>query len=272
MNLPRRRVSRFSCRQLPLAWAVWLTACAAAGPADPAAPLAHSLTGQGAGLVVVLQSGLGDGLATWKRLQADLSKQHRVLSFDRPGYGASPARSGPRDPCRIAEETRALLVQLDLPPPYLLVGHSLGGLYQHAFARRYPGEVAGLVLLDPTHPDHWARMQAEAPVAAGTLKTLRATLFSATERREFDDQAVCLDTLPSPPASHPPARLLVSTELSALERGGDFERLLQALREDWLRLLGQLEMQRVAGSGHYIHRDAPAAVVRAVQSWAASPK
>lgn len=232
------------------------------------APLAHTLSGQGAGPLLVLQSGLGDGSASWAELLPLLAREHRVLAYDRPGEGRSAAVPGPRDPCTVADELHSLLQQLQLPPPYVLVGHSLGGLYQFVYARRYPGEVAGLVLLDPTHPDHWAQVQAQAPALAALLKGLRHTVFSDAAAREFDDQALCLDTLPSTgasaPTAAPTAQVLLSTERAALETPA-FVQMLETSRTDWLRLLGpQARLQRVPGAGHTIQRDAPAAVVEAV--------
>jgi pimeloyl-ACP methyl ester carboxylesterase len=235
---------------------------------QPGAPLAHTLSGQGAGPLLVLQSGLGDGSASWAEVLPLLARGHRVLAYDRPGEGGSAAVPGPRDPCTVADELHSLLQQLQLPPPYVLVGHSLGGLYQFVYARRYPGEVAGLVLLDPTHPAHWAQVQAQTPALAALLQGMRHTVFSDAAAREFDDQAQCLDTLPSAPTSAPadapPAQVLLSTERTALETPA-FVQMLEASRSDWLRLLGpRARLQRVPGAGHTIQRDAPAAVVEAV--------
>ncbi|MBK7417536.1 MAG: alpha/beta hydrolase [Dechloromonas sp.] len=61
-----------------------------------------------------------------------------MFAYDRPGYGSNPASNTPRDPCTIATELRDQLRSAGLPPPYVLVGHSLGGLYQYVFARLYP--------------------------------------------------------------------------------------------------------------------------------------
>lgn len=62
-----------------------------------------------------------------------------------------------------------LLSTVGAQPPYLLVGHSLGGQYQYAYALLFPQDVAGMLLLDPTHPDHWTSLQREAPLTAATI-------------------------------------------------------------------------------------------------------
>lgn len=228
----------------------------------PAGPIAYTLAGSGSP-VLVLQSGLGDSKASWGALLAQTAKDHRVLAYDRPGYGNSPPNLGPRDPCIIAAELRALLLAVGVEPPYILVGHSLGGLYQYVYAKLYPQDVAGLILLDPTHPEHWQRMQRGAKSAAGWVKTLRGTVFTATQQREFDDQAKCLDRIDLKTPLTAPSRLLVRTRYEAIEQG-PFETLVHTLEEDWQRLTGAPAVQRVCGSGHYIQREQPQSVIDAL--------
>jgi pimeloyl-ACP methyl ester carboxylesterase len=214
---------------------------------------------------VVLQSGLGDGKESWAGILDEIARSHQVVAYDRPGYGESSPTAAPRDPCSVAREMHAMLHAAQVPPPYLLVGHSLGGLYQYAFAKLYPDEVAGLLLLDPTHPDHWQRMQIDAPSAATVLKGLRYTVFSRTARAEFDQQAVGLDAIDRSAPLHLPVRHLVRTQYQAVESGA-FETLVHTLEQDWSRLLGTSQIVRVEGSGHYLHHERPAVVLAALQS------
>lgn len=229
--------------------------------------IAYARSGQGAP-AIVLQSGLGDDRSPWAEVFRSLQGRHTVFAYDRPGYGGSGAAPGPRDACSVAAETRAVLAAAGLKPPYILVGHSLGGLYQYVYARRYPEDVAGLVLLDPTHPQHWQTLQRDDPAGASLVRALRSTLFTAAARREFDDQARCLDTLAPAASRRPPTRILGSTQFPALE-GAAFRAMVARLRSDWLRLTGATAWLPVANSGHYIQRDAPAAVVRAIEELAA---
>ena len=76
----------------------------------------------------------------------------RVCVYDRPGRGWSDAAAGRQDAAQIAAELHTLLDRSHVPGPYVLAGHSFGGLYVQAFAARYPDQVAGLVLLDSTAP------------------------------------------------------------------------------------------------------------------------
>src|SRR5574343_1205197 len=120
-------------------------------------------TSAAAAPTVVLQAGLGDGQSAWRPVLPALQQLGPVFAYDRPGYGSAASVDGARDPCTIARELHALLQQQQVAPPYLLVGHSIGGLYQYVYARLYPQEVAGMVLLDPTHTEHWASMQQQVP-------------------------------------------------------------------------------------------------------------
>lgn len=262
-----------AARLLPMLALLGACASAPTGQAGEGA-VAWSLAGPApsprSGPVVVLQSGLGDGQAPWDAVSTRVAARHPVFRYDRPGYGRNESVDTPRDPCSVATELHTLLHAARLPPPYLLVGHSLGGLYQHAFARLYPDEVAAVLLLDPTHPDHLARLEAEAPALALSLKALRLTVFGATARREFDAQAGCRERLVGPPSRPLPTRLLVSTQRAPLERG-EFEALLDRLREDWLRLSGAPQVERIAGAGHYLQTERPDAVAAAIEALARAP-
>lgn len=225
--------------------------------------LAYAFDGPPSIPVVVLQSGLGDGRSTWGGIWPQLIARHRVFAIDRPGYGDSPSSTRPRDPCSVATELREALREAGVPPPFLLVGHSLGGLYQYAFARMYPQDTVGLLLLDPTNPAHWATLQRETPSTAAALRGLRATVFTPAMRAEFDDQSVCLERLETLPPPTAPSRLLVSARLGALE-GEAFRSVLQGLRRDWQQRLGSPAIETVPNAGHYIHHDAPNLVVQAI--------
>lgn len=213
---------------------------------------------------LVLQAGLGDSKRTWKKVLPALASEHLVVAIDRPGRNGLADVETPRDPCSIAREQHDLLKNAGLAPPYLLVGHSLGGLYQFVYAKLYPDEVAGLVLVDPTPPHHWERIQQEAPTAAVMLKGLRAVAFSRTDRAEFDDQESCLASLDLRTPLNKPAKVLLAGRLRPEEKG-DFEKMLKRSRQDWIRLTGVPELDMIWDSGHFIQKDSPEEVVSAVR-------
>jgi len=218
---------------------------------------------EGPGPTIVFQSGLGDGKSVWEGVLRRLPKSVSLFAYDRPGYGDSPSSPGPRDPCSIARELRALLRAADVRPPYVLVGHSLGGTYQFHFAKLFPEDVVGLVLLDPTHPHHWSRMQQDAPVRASTLNGLRLVAFTGVMRREFDDQEACnTDLNLSVPVSKPTS-LLFSGRFRP-EELGSFERMVRKMRGEWTTFFVDAVSSEASNSGHYLHKEAPDAVVEAI--------
>ncbi len=219
----------------------------------------------GAAPAVVFQSGLGDDHGSWRQVLQQLPTDLEALAPDRPGYGASPAHDGTRDACSIAREQHALLRQSGAKPPYVLVGHSIGGLYQYVYARLYPQEVAGLVLLDATHPRMLDTLQREQPGTAALLQLARHTVFSAAAGQEFDAQTACLDGLDIRAPLAMPAVVLTSTKPAAYA-GAELQDTLKQLQHDWLARTGAAVLTPVADSGHQIQRDAPDAVVRAIMS------
>ena len=100
---------------------------------------------------VVFENGLGPPLEMWGKVQPHVSRFARTVSYDRAGVGLSENGPPPRDGQQIAGELRDALRAAGLPPPYVMVGASLGGLYIRVFAGAYPDDVSGMVLVDPTH-------------------------------------------------------------------------------------------------------------------------
>jgi pimeloyl-ACP methyl ester carboxylesterase len=103
--------------------------------------------------VIVLEAGLGDHLYSWHSLQKEVSGFARVCAYDRAGMGWSESSRAPRTAGQIAEELNTLLVNAQEPGPYVLVGHSYGGLIARMFAARYPESVVGMLLVDSTNAD-----------------------------------------------------------------------------------------------------------------------
>jgi pimeloyl-ACP methyl ester carboxylesterase len=111
---------------------------------------------------VVLEAGSGGFAASMAWLHRDLAAHTTVVAYDRAGYGFSDPADRPLAAASVAEDLHEALQRRQLPGPYLLVGHSLGGGYVRVFAARHRDEVAGLVLLDPVHEEQLERQPAEA--------------------------------------------------------------------------------------------------------------
>jgi len=99
--------------------------------------------------VVVFENGMGVDLKNWRTVFDQVGSFAPVVAYDRAGIGKSDNLYQLPTPKLVAENLHGILGVLNIPPPYVLVGHSLGGLYVRGFAGYYPGDVAGLVFVDP---------------------------------------------------------------------------------------------------------------------------
>jgi pimeloyl-ACP methyl ester carboxylesterase len=117
-------------------------------------------TGEGTP-TVILDSGLGDSYISWRKVQPQIAKFTRVCSYDRAGIGYSDSSSQPRTSKVIAAELHALLRAAGVAPPYVLAGHSMGGYDVRLYASLYRNEVAGMVLVDASHPDQESRLPSD---------------------------------------------------------------------------------------------------------------
>jgi pimeloyl-ACP methyl ester carboxylesterase len=113
-------------------------------------------TGQGPP-TVILDSGLGDSYISWRKVQPQIAQFTRVCSYDRAGLGYSDSSPRPHTSKDFAEKLRILLHNAGIPSPYFLVGHSMGGFDVRLYASLHRDEVAGIVLVDSSHPEQQKR-------------------------------------------------------------------------------------------------------------------
>jgi len=206
------------------------------------------------GPVIVFESGLGEDMRRWKQVARSLAACARVVLYDRPGIG----RSGPRTGASVllagtvVEQLAALLQAIDAPPPYILVGHSLGGFYIQAFARNCPNEVAAVVLIDSASPF-------EPPGVFGSTDPPTPGSVMAMEEAGFAPSVTVM--LAGPP--FPPVPLIV---LAATDHGATPEReaLWRDVQVRTATLSPRGRLQVVHGSGHFIQNDRPEAVIQSV--------
>jgi len=110
---------------------------------------------------VIIEAGLGDWSLPWNAVQEEVAKTTRVCTYDRAGMGYSEASPLPRTAEKFAYELHTLLERANIVGPYVLVGHSLGGLTVRIFAHDYPTEVVGVVLIESMTRGHSAQSQLE---------------------------------------------------------------------------------------------------------------
>jgi pimeloyl-ACP methyl ester carboxylesterase len=220
--------------------------------------LTYASLGEGP-VTIVLESGLGDGMQSWDGIFEPLSEISRVFAYSRPGYLPSSATLRPRTPQRIVDELRQLLRQSGHNPPYLLVGHSLGGLYVLDFVERYPQEVAGVVLVDARHPMTTESCR-ERGLSDCTMPRLLYALQASHVRLEYDGaqqpkMPATMGQIPLAVVSRAPDRGLPSAAWQSL-----WSEMQLSLSE----LSSRSRHMIASDAGHYVHRDQPEVVLEAV--------
>ena len=113
------------------------------------------------GMTVIFESGMSDSLEVWGAIPDSVAKFARVFLYDRADLGKSDTSSTERTLPNVVSELRSILDNQHISPPYVLVGHSLGGLIVRYFASNYPREVRGMLLLDPAPESYWHNMSKE---------------------------------------------------------------------------------------------------------------
>ena len=125
------------------------------------------------GPTVVLESGAGGIWLDWDLVQDSIAQVTKACSYDRAGFGWSDGANQPQAPERVASDLRVLLERAGVETPYVLVGHSVGGIYVRSFANQFTLDVVGMVLVESSHENQGTRMPAEmAEVDAGLMRLL----------------------------------------------------------------------------------------------------
>ncbi|HEX6536453.1 MAG TPA: alpha/beta fold hydrolase [Gemmatimonadaceae bacterium] len=216
---------------------------------------------------VVLEAGLGGGIGDWDEVLPGVARFTRVVAYDRAGYGGSDSVTGPRTARRVAAELHEALARADIRPPYVLVGHSLGGAFVRVYAAAYPGEVAGLVLVDPAMEEFYRRA-AELPEwkAVQAEHERRVAHASAAERGEW---LAWDSTMAQLRAAHPlPAVpiIMLTAAGSRDGRGGELLRMWDEVQAKWVGRTPGARQIVATKSGHCIQCDEPELVIDAIRT------
>ena len=161
------------------------------------------------GPTVVLEPGGGGSAATLGWIAPAVARDTRVCTYDRAGRGWSDAAAGTPDGAQIATDLHTLLQRANVPGPYVLAGHSFGGLYVMSFAAQYPEQVAGLVLVDSTAPN----TTPVPPQQAGSYSVVKhvSAMVSATSRLGLGRLIARSGFADLPPQSRDEARASAAT-------------------------------------------------------------
>ena len=252
---------------------------------------------------VILQSGFGNAGDRWSLSDTAspavfpaLAETSRVCIYDRPGSmitttdtggtvtlaeTSSPGRSGsapmPRDPADVVRELHDLLVAADVPAPYVLVGHSLGGAFDLLYARTYPDEVAGLVLVDSPLPTERGLIGPELWEAAKVM-SLGASQVPGYELESYDigalfDEIEAADPLPDIPVVVIRRGGANMSDDDTVPEGAPFTQAeVDALntaqweaQAHWASSVPDAEVITVPDTTHYVQNQRPDVVIDAIR-------
>ena len=253
----------------------------------------HILCQGDGGPTVILETGLPGTSLAWESVTSDIAGFARVCTYDRAGYAWSESGPSPRTAGTIVQELHLLLQRAGAEPPYVLVGHSFGGLAAQLYASRFPDEVAGMVLVDSSHPDQVSQSasleSATAlgnvirvlgplgiprfffPVPAGSPESRDESVLAAEEqllkttrslRTTAAELAALRESLRQVAADRPNLR---GKPLVVLTEGRRKARFWHEMQADLANLSSASHSEIVEGAGHFIHHDRPDAVVSAVR-------
>ncbi|MCB1048995.1 MAG: alpha/beta hydrolase [Acidobacteria bacterium] len=213
------------------------------------------------GPTLVFDHGAGDTLFTWTHIWAEVGDLGDVYMWDRSGNGASDWDGSPRTALQVTDEWDRFLTRAGARPPYILVGHSLGGLNAMAYAKRFPAKVQAVLLLDPSHWNQNERCLStfETDACLNDVKLMDLPQPMRDELSHFDSYRDLMeDGTPFPDL---PVTIISADEFQAVRY---HERVVATANEwgaYWLDLQEELVDYTNARhiqnshSGHYIHRE-----------------
>ena len=215
----------------------------------------HIETSGASGPIIVFEAGLGNDSTTWKLIAGPIAQFARVVLYDRAGLGRSLPMNNKGSAItadEVATNLHALLSAADIRPPYLLVGHSLGGLYVQMFARKYPGDASGVVLLESSSADAPSELKTRARLEPGTPAYLEEEGISESNRQVANGG----------PFPNVPLTVIAATDHGPYFK--EWEPTLMRLQQQLATLSPRGALIVAKGSGHDVQIDRPEMVIDAV--------
>ena len=212
---------------------------------------------------VIFEGGFGAGIASWSTVQKDVAAFTQTVSYDRAGLGQSDPGPKPRSAKQIATELHAALQKSGIKPPYVMVGHSFGGIYVRVFADMYPKEVVGLVLIDPSQESFNDWLVKNLP---DRLKAAESNIATAGEGIKAEYAAVDTSYSQARAAKLPagiPVTLLTATEDETMP--ADARKVWIEKHKEWLGTVPGSKHIVVEKASHFIQAQQPALVIEAIK-------
>ncbi|MDN4059945.1 alpha/beta hydrolase [Massilia sp. YIM B02769] len=221
---------------------------------------------------VIFESGFGTDLRAWRKVAPEVAKSARAVAYSRAGHGMSEARPEPRTIEQSTLELEGLIASAKLAPPFVLVGHSYGGLLVRSFAARHPEQVAGMVLVDPSDEGfNPALRRLDAERAAADERAF-AAIVPPKFQPELQLLQPVLDSGKLPFAGKlPDVPVVVLTSTQQADKPEFFLETPQAvaikekLHADFVRQFSRGSQVLTSKSGHNIQLEEPELVIAAVK-------
>jgi len=219
---------------------------------------------------VVMDAGLGNSSESWLGIQPKVAEFARVCIYDRAGLGNSDPSVHTQTITQIVHDLHNLLSRAGITGPFLLVGHSLGGINVRLYASMYPQAVAGMVLVDSAHEEQFAKMNALIPEEIKKQFPPGAFEIRSPEKIDFEGNNAQKARLAE---WHTNIPLVVLTAANAKPDppgplaflAPKWEQIRQELQQDLVHRSSKGRQIVAARSGHFIHHDQPELVVKAIR-------
>ena len=232
---------------------------------------------------ILVDVGIAESSASWYKIAKELSKNTRICLYDRAGYGWSDSGRGERTTATIVHELKLLVKRAEIPGPYIMVGHSFGGFTARYFAAKFPEDVAGLELVDSSHPEQIYRLsaldnQGKKPLITGRdasapadfseferkwyfLNSSRKATFAQMAELKYFKQSAYQVKHSGPLKDIPIAVLSRGIAQLPELNGVSLENEWLDMQKDLLNLSKNSWHSIIVNSGHNIHEEAPAKII-----------
>ncbi len=235
--------------------------------------IAYSITGFGAPAIVLI-NGAGGATEGWYRLYPAIEQLGTVIAYNRPGIGGSSQPLVPQTAEAVAGTLRSLLAEVGATLPYVLVGHSFGGLHANLFARRFPDEVAGVVLLEATAPEDIAALRPYRGAVARAFTTLFDHLWPRNPNHEIIHEDTTVAQVAAAPAFPSiPLRVISGGKTPPSWLFPTSAKALRDQHQEQLARLSPLGKRLIAAqSGHFPQMSEPELVLAAIAEVCGAPR